>query len=238
MQGNIKSKDIVQSLLRCLEGEAAIPGTVRKARPVTSAQALACADTTDSIADSSCRSDHSKGFNAVLDEAAEQPNALQRTTHGGAPASDSHVEKLGMEADNLDDLHQADSVTDDQEAAAITDFQPESHAVACIDTVKPEMAHTSLSIAAEPKAPESAPHADSQADVADCIGNPLYEEPDILRPVPQTTSGSATQLAFQTGDGEAAALQPEIHRGSLTEEGNKLAAASTAIDLPEGKQTY
>lgn len=238
MQGNIKSIDIVQSLLRCLEGEAAIPGTVRKARPVTSAQALACADTTDSIGESSCRSDHSKGFNAVLDEAAKQPNALQRTTHSGALASDSHVEELGMEADSLDDLHQADSVTDEQEAAAITDFQPESHAVACIDTVKPEMAHTSLSIAAEPKAPESAQHADSQADVADCIGNPLYEEPDVLRPVPQTTSGSATQLAFQTGDGEAAALQPEIHRGSLTEEGDKVAAASTAIDLPEGKQTY
>ncbi|KAL0019942.1 hypothetical protein WJX79_000429 [Trebouxia sp. C0005] len=144
VKGNIKSKDIVQSLLRCLEGEAAVPGTIKKAQPATSVLALARADTNDSVGGDSSDFTGNRTLHASLDEALAHTSDSQQLTAPG------------------------------------------------------------------------------RLSAKNCVSNPLYEEPDPLRPVPIAAADSALSHETAKRESNGSALQLKASSaGGMQESQNK-----------------
>jgi len=221
----------VQSLLRCLEGEAAVPGTVKKARLATSA--LARADTNDSVGVDSSDSTDNKSLHAILDEALAHTSDDQQLTASGdlsAKSEDANQPDILAES-SLEQVAPAEAA---QHAAQTADGPGVSAATSLgsgNDTHAPvsglpsvqrqaiqsEVAEATADIAfaAETAQPiqqecalDNAAAAAAAAD-SDCVSNPLYEEPDPLRPVPIAAADSAFPCETSKGGSNGSALQLE-----------------------------
>lgn len=200
----------MQSLLRCLEGEAAVPGTVKKIRPAASAQALALADTHGSSGGDSTGFGGTSSLSASLDEAHAEVNDIQHLTEAsGISAKNADTEQPETITDSLQEQHPTDS------AEALL---PAAHsAAACVsaadsgqygsDTASPtllavqrELGEATTAVAPAAKTalpPQQMVLPENIAAVTaepECVSNPLYEEPDPLRPVPAPAADSALQL--------------------------------------------
>ncbi|KAL0032631.1 hypothetical protein WJX77_011729 [Trebouxia sp. C0004] len=244
VKGNIKSKDIVQSLLRCLEGEAAVPGTVKKARPATSALALARADTNDS-GDSS-DSTGNRSLHATLDEAlAHTSDSQQLTAPSGLLAKSEDATQPVVTAESLlehiapaEAAQHAAQTADDSGASAAARLGSgnDTHSpVSGLPSVHCQAVHTevadataNIAIAAETAQPlqqECEIDDDAAAAAAadsDGVSNPLFEEPDPLRPVPVAAADSALPHEIAMGESDGSALQLEISSaGGMQEYKNK-----------------
>ncbi len=221
----------MQSLLRCLEGEAAVPGTVKKARLATSA--LARADTNDSVGVDSSDSTDNKSLHAILDEALAHTSDDQQLTASGdlsAKSEDANQPDILAES-SLEQVAPAEAA---QHAAQTADGPGVSAATSLgsgNDTHAPvsglpsvqrqaiqsEVAEATADIAfaAETAQPiqqecalDNAAAAAAAAD-SDCVSNPLYEEPDPLRPVPIAAADSAFPCETSKGGSNGSALQLE-----------------------------
>ena len=199
--------------MRCLEGGEAVPGTTVKARPTVSTQALARADTAGSAgsdASHALMSDSNTAFSAALAEAAaDQEASLPQSNEPGdsdscavngshinqqVPGLISHTEFVPNPAELADDSAQVPQGTTGPGAAS---------PAAEVDQMKIENAHATTEAASSEKVPVLAECSDP-----DCIGNPLYEEPDPVRPVPAAGAELALQPALQP------ALKPVASEGN------------------------
>ncbi|DBB07301.1 TPA: hypothetical protein ACH3X3_008802 [Trebouxia sp. C0006] len=252
VKGNIKSKDIVQSLLRCLEGEAAVPGTVKKARLATSA--LARADTNDSVGVDSSDSTDNKSLHAILDEALAHTSDDQQLTASGdlsAKSEDANQPDILAES-SLEQVAPAEAAqhaaqtADGPDVSAATSLGSGNDTHAPVSglpsvqrqAIQSEVAEATADIAfaaetAQPiqqecaldnaaaAAAATAAAAAAAAD-SDCVSNPLYEEPDPLRPVPIAAADSAFPCETSKGGSNGSALQLEKScAGGMQESHNK-----------------
>ena len=232
----------MQSLLRCLEGEAAVPGTVKKARLATSA--LARADTNDSVGVDSSDSTDNKSLHAILDEAlahtsddqqltasvdlsaksedANQPDILAESSlEQVAPAE--AAQHAAQTADGPDvsaatslgsgnDTHAPVSGLPSVQRQAIQSEVAEATAdiAFAAETAQPIQQECALDNAAAAAAAATAAAAAAAAAAdSDCVSNPLYEEPDPLRPVPIAAADSAFPCETSKGGSNGSALQLE-----------------------------
>ena len=180
--------------MSCLEGGEAVPGTTVKARPTVSTQALARADTAGSAGSDASHANSNYAFSAALAEAASDPEASLLPSNAGGH-SDSCAVKSGHS--NQQDpglVSQTGSVPNPAEVDDDSAVVPQgsigkgtASPAAEVDTMDAGNATTSA---------EQVPVVAEEGSDPDCIGNPLYEEPDPVRPVP------AAELALQP------ALQP------------------------------
>ena len=232
----------MQSLLRCLEGEAAVPGTVKKARPATSALALARADTNDSVDGDSSDSTGNRSLHATLDGAlAHTSNSQQLTAPGGLSAKSEDANQPDILAESS--LEQVAPAEAAQHAAQTADGPGVSAATSlgsgdgthspvsglpsvqrqaiqsevaeatadiavAAETAQPIQQEFALDNAADAAAAAAAAAATAAAD-SDCVSNPLYEEPDPLRPVPIAAADSAFPCETAKGGSNGSALQLE-----------------------------
>ncbi|KAA6428155.1 MAG: hypothetical protein FRX49_01751 [Trebouxia sp. A1-2] len=245
VKGNIKSKDIVQSLLRCLEGEAAVPGTIKKAQPATSVLALARADTNDSVGGDSSDFTGNRTLHASLDEALAHTSDSQQLT---APGRLSAKSKVANRPDNtaesvLEQVAQAEAAqhavrTADgsgASAAASLGCGNDTHSPVSVrpsaqhQAVQPDVAEATA-FAAETAQPlqqecgldDAAAAAAAGAANSDCVSNPLYEEPDPLRPVPIAAADSALSHETAKRESNGSALQLKASSaGGMQESQNK-----------------
>ncbi len=226
----------MQSLLRCLEGEAAVPGTVKKARPATSAIALARTDTNDSVGGDSSDSSGNRSLHAIMDEALAHTSDSQQLT---APDDLSAKSQDANQPDNITEssLEQVAPAEAAQHAAETADGSGASAAGSLgggdgthssmsglpsvqHQAVQSEVAEATanIALAAETAQPlqqacgldDTAPAAAAAAAAAvdsDCVSNPLYEEPDPLRPVPIAAADSALPHETAKGESTGSALQ-------------------------------
>ena len=199
----------MQSLLRCLEGEAAVPGTVKKTRPAASAQAIALADTYGSSGGDSTEFNSTRCLSASLDTAHAEVNDTQQLTEAGRiSAKNADIEQPETITDSLQEQHALDSAQALLPAAHSADTGV-SAADSCqygSDTASPTLPAVQTEIgetttAAAPAATTALPPqqmalpTNSAAVTAEpeCVSNPLYEEPDPIRPVPAPAADSALQ---------------------------------------------
>lgn len=226
MQGNIKSKEIVQSLLRCLEGGEAVPGTTVKAR--STVQALA--DTAGSAGSDASQPDKATAFNAVLAEAAAQADDdnSQSSSHeepaqdtANTTKADEQHQQSGSASANL---HPPVTVPEDQSAL------PQAPSITACTSEEAGTSDTEATgdhtVTSEDVGNSDAPHyatAAAEGTNEDCIGNPLYEEPDPVRAVPMPAVDPAFQPALQPAQSalpSAAEVQTEAS-GSAIEHGHE-----------------
>ena len=224
----------MQSLLRCLEGEAAVPGTVKKARPATSALALARADTNDSAGGASSDSTGNRSLHALLDEVlAHTSNSQQLTAPGDLSAKSQDANQPDIIAQSsleqvapAEVAQHATQTADGSGASAAAnlgsgnDTRPPVSGLPSVQrqAVQSEVAEATVNIAfaaetAQPLQQECA-HDDAAAAAAadsDCVSNPLYEyeEPDPLRTDPIAAADSALPHETAKGDSNGSALQLE-----------------------------
>ena len=228
----------MQSLLRFLEGEAAVPGTVKKARPATSA--LARADTNDSVGVDSSDSTDDKSLHAILDEALAHTSDDQQLTASGdlsAKSEDANQPDILAES-SLEQVAPAEAAqhaaqtADGPDVSAATSLGSGNDTHAPVSglpsvqrqAIQSEVAEATADIAfaaetAQPiqqecaldnaaAAAATAAAAAAAAD-SDCVSNPLYEEPDPLRPVPIAAADSAFPCEMSKGGSNGSALQLE-----------------------------
>ena len=226
-------------MLRCLEGEAAVPGTVKKARLATSA--LACADTNDSVGVDSSDSTDNKSLHAILDEALAHTSDDQQLTASGdlsAKSEDANQPDILVES-SLEQVAPAEAAqhaaqtADGPDVSAATSLGSGNDTHAPVSglpsvqrqAIQSEVAEATADIAfaaetAQPiqqecaldnaaaAAAATAAAAAAAAD-SDCVSNPLYEEPDPLRPVPIAAADSAFPCETSKGGSNGSALQLE-----------------------------
>lgn len=213
----------MQSLLRCLEGEAAVPGTVKKIRPAASAPALALADTHGSSGGDSTEFDGTSSLSASLDKAHAEVNDIQQLTEAsGISAKNADTEQPETTTDSLQEQHPSDSAQALLPAAhsADTHVSPADSCQHGSDTASPTLPAVQaefgeMTTAAAPAAttalpPQQMALPENTAAVTaepECVSNPLYEEPDPLRPVPAPAADSALQLNTSTKASSDSGLQ-------------------------------
>lgn len=196
LQGNIKSKEIVQSLLRCLEGGEAVPGTAVKAKPSVSAQASARADSVGRAGSDASHANSNTAFSAALAEAAADPEAnLPKSKAAG----DIDSTAVHNDSNNQEDTGVVSPVESVPGSAAVADSSavvPQASTGTASPTAEVGMIKGNIASAAsiaEAASAEKVPAVAKQGDDPDCIGNPLYEEPDPVRPVPVAVAEPALQ---------------------------------------------
>ena len=224
----------MQSLLRCLEGEAAVPGTVKKARPATSARALARADTNDSVGGDSSDSTGNRSLHATLDEAlAHTSNSQQLTAPGCLSAKSEDANQPDVTAESLLEqeapaeaaLHAAQTADGSgASAAASLGSGKDTHSpVSGLPSVQRQAvqsevaeATANIAFAAETAQPlqqecalDNAAAAAAAVADSDYVSNPLYEEPDPLRPIPIAAADPALPHEIAKGESNGSALQLE-----------------------------
>lgn len=176
--------------MRCLDGGEAVPGTAVKARPTTSSQALAHAGSDGS------KANNSTAFSAALAEAAAEAadsipqsstaddtdslatNSSKKTQHDSSFVSPSEA------------IPKPAALAEDSALAVQVNTCTASPAAEVLDEGMAGSAQTTC--ATEAACADNVPVAQEVSD-PDCIGNPLYEDPDPVRPVPV----AATELALQ-----------------------------------------
>ena len=199
----------------CLECGEAVPGTTVKARPTVSTQALAHADSADSSgsdASHELASVSNTTFSAALAQAAADSEAAlpQSKTRGDSDSCAVNSDHINQQVPGL--VSHTESVPNLAELADDSDTVPQgttgtgtASPAAEVDNMEVENAHATTEAASAEKVPAAAEEGSDPG----CIGNPLYEEPDPVRPVPV----AAAELALQP------ALQPAL--APVASEGNK-----------------
>ncbi|KAL3147858.1 hypothetical protein ABBQ32_002579 [Trebouxia sp. C0010 RCD-2024] len=185
VKGNIKSKEIVQSLLKCLDGGEAVPGTAVKARPTSSAQAVAHADRAGSAGSDASKANSSTAFNAALAEAVE--GALDsfppsNTANDAAVNSSKDVQHGSSSPRPSESVSAPTTLAADPALAPQAAWGIASPAPQVVALYQP--GSTQDTSAEEAAWAEQIPAATEEVSDPDCIGNPLYEEPDPVRQVP------------------------------------------------------
>lgn len=185
--------------MRCLEGGEAVPGTTVKARPTVSTQALARAETAGSAgsdASHAFMSVSNDTFSAALADAAAETEATlpQSNTRGNSEScvvnSDHSNQQVPGLVSHTDSVANTAELADDS-AVVLQGTSGTGAALPAAEVDKMEIEDTHATIA-EASA-EKVPVVAEEGSDPDCIGNPLYEEPDPVRPVPL----AAAELALQ-----------------------------------------
>lgn len=201
LQGNIKSKEIVQSLLRCLEGGEAVPGTAVKAKPSVSAQASAHADSVGRAGSDASHANSNTAFSTALAEAAADPEASLPKSKAAGDIDSTAVHNDSNNQEDTGVVSPVESVPGSAEVADGSAVVPQASTGTASPTAEVDMIKGSAASIAEAASAEKVPA--EEGDDPDCIGNPLYEEPDPVRPVPVAAAEPALQSHASKGHREA-----------------------------------
>ena len=200
VQGNIKSKDIVQSLLRCLEGGEAVPGTTVKARPALPVQTLTPADTDGSTGSGASLADKHTAFSAALAEAAPEIDSSLPQSRA-AVSSSSDADFADAPDGSLPAAAEAPCTSADLPQHEVSELQASTELVspAAEADVGSRQLRSPTAAAKQLIALPDAITAEHSCG-PDCIGNPLYEEQ--TRAVPMPTAQPAFQSALPPADSQ------------------------------------
>lgn len=168
-----------------MDGGEAVPGTAVKARPTSSAQAVAHADRAGSAGSDASKANSSTAFNAALAEAVE--GALDsfppsNTANDAAVNSSKDVQHGSSSPRPSESVSAPTTLAADPALAPQAAWGIASPAPQVVALYQP--GSTQDTSAEEAAWAEQIPAATEEVSDPDCIGNPLYEEPDPVRQVP------------------------------------------------------
>ena len=205
-----------------MEGGEAVPGTSVKAR--STFQALARADTAGSAGSDASQPDKAIAFSAALAEAAAQADdSGSHVAPDQDVANATKADKQDQSLASASEILQPPVILPEDQSAlpqapTITARLPEEAGISGAETSD---GHTLTSIdARNSDAPRNAAATEERTD-QDCIGNPLYEEPDPVRPVPMPVvnepglqpAQSALPTAASVQMGASGLAMEHVHEG-------------------------
>lgn len=197
-----------------------MPGTTVKAKPSVSAQASACADTVGRAGSDASHANSNTAFSIALAEAAADPSVSLPKSKAPGDVDSTAVHNDSNNQDDTGVVSLLECVPSPAEVADDSAVVPQASTgtgtaspAAGVDMIKADSANTASIAEAAPA--EQVPAVAKMDNDPDCIGNPLYEEPDPVRPVP-VPAELALQPALQSHapEGHTEAIGPCNNKGA------------------------